>query len=91
MFNQHGGSIASGFQLSMTNPGGNGTIYYTSNGVDPLQINSDGTFSVSGSAQTYSSAITLTANTTVKARVLNNGDWSALNEADFTLGATTLC
>jgi hypothetical protein len=87
-FNQHGGSIASGFQLTMTNPGGSGTLYYTDNGVDPLQINSDGTFSVSSSAQIYSSTRTLNSNVTMKARVLNGAEWSALNEADFILGST---
>ena len=88
VFNQHGGSIASGFQLTMTNPGGSGTLYYTTNGTDPLQINSDGSFSVSGSALTYSSAVTVSSNITVKSRVLNGGVWSALNEADFALGST---
>ncbi|MCH9021671.1 MAG: lamin tail domain-containing protein [Planctomycetes bacterium] len=35
VFNQHGGSVATGFSLMMTNPNGGGTIYYTLDGGDP--------------------------------------------------------
>ena len=82
-FNQHGGTIAAGFSLIITNPNAGGTLYYTTNGDDPLQINSNGSFTVSASAQVYSSAVVLNGNTAVKARVLNGGEWSALNEAEF--------
>src|SRR4030095_3409232 len=34
VFNQHGGKVAPGFALTMTAPLG-GTIYYTTNGIDP--------------------------------------------------------
>lgn len=34
---QHGGTIASGANLTMTNPNGSGTIYYTLDGSDPRQ------------------------------------------------------
>ena len=33
--NQHGGLVASGDVLTMSNPGGTGTIYYTLDGTDP--------------------------------------------------------
>ena len=93
-FNQHGGIISSGFQLLITaGPGDSqsGTIYYTTDGSDPLQINSNGTFSVSPSAQTYSrggAGITINASTTIMARTLDAQDWSALNKADFVVGVT---
>jgi hypothetical protein len=77
-FNQHGGSVASGFQLSITTPPG--TIYYTLDGSDPRMFGG----AISGDALTYGGApITLTESVTVKARAYNGGVWSALNEADF--------
>ncbi len=76
-FNQHGGPIVSGFQLTMTAPAG--TIYYTLDGSDPRLAGG----AVSPTALTYSTPITLTQNKTAKARVLSAGVWSALDEADF--------
>ena len=38
---------------------------------------------ISSKAVTYSGAVPLNQNAIVKARVLSNGVWSALNEADF--------
>ncbi len=73
-FNQHGGSIASGFSLSIS---GSSTIYYTTDGSDPRAVGGG----VSGSA--YSSAIPLTQSTRVKARVRSGSTWSALTEAVF--------
>jgi len=81
-FNQHGGVIASGFQLVITNSGGLGSIYFTTDGTDPRA------FGGAISGPTYTGAITISAATTVKARVLHNGEWSPLNEAEFTLGET---
>ncbi|MBN1675629.1 MAG: CotH kinase family protein, partial [Kiritimatiellae bacterium] len=34
-FHQHGGAVASGFRLTMSNPNGTGQIYYTLDGSDP--------------------------------------------------------
>ena len=73
-FSQHGGSIASGFPLSIA---GSGTIYYTTDGSDPRAVGG----AVAGTA--YSSAITLTHSAQVKARVLSGGTWSALTKATF--------
>ncbi|MBW8002449.1 MAG: hypothetical protein FVQ80_10575 [Planctomycetes bacterium] len=36
VYNQHGGHVSPGFNLTMTNPNGSGTIYYTLDGNDPL-------------------------------------------------------
>ena len=41
-------------------------------------------------AQTYSTPITITGNTIVKARSLSNGTWSALTEATFVVGTSPL-
>ena len=76
---QFGGTIPSGYQLTLTNPNGAGTIYYTLDGSDPRVVGG----AVHGTA--YSGAITLAQTTSVKARVLNtNGEWSPLTAAVFT-------
>ncbi len=79
-FSQHGGRVASGYQLTMTGTGG--TIYYTLNGVEPRVY---GSGAVSPSAVTYSGPVTLTRTLVVKARALDGNTWSALNEATFTV------
>jgi hypothetical protein len=82
-FSQHGGYVASGFSLELTNPNGYGTIYATANGADPRQA-------VTGNpvGTPYSGPVTLTKSVHVKARVLDdpNSNWSALNEVTFAVG-----
>jgi len=85
VFNQHGGSVPSGFHLTMTNPNGSGTVYYTLDGSDPRLHGG----ARSPGAIEYIGPITLTANTIVKARVLD-GQWSALNEPTFVAGRMVL-
>lgn len=93
VFNQHGGSVETGFSLVLMNPnaGGAGIIYYTFDGSDPRKPFSDTSAFFSGAvndtAIAYSAALTLDATTTVKSRVLLDGEWSALNEATFQVGA----
>lgn len=58
-----------------------GTIYYTTDGTDPRVIYSG---AVSSGALPYTTPLTISASTTVKARALNGTTWSALNEASFT-------
>ncbi len=79
-FNQHGGRVVPGFNLTMTAPAG--TIYYTTNGTDP-RVYASG--AVAPAAASYSGAISLPATTTVKARVRSGTNWSALNEATFVI------
>ncbi|MBW8041753.1 MAG: hypothetical protein FVQ85_17390, partial [Planctomycetes bacterium] len=80
-FNQHGGEVPGGFGVTMSNPNGSGNIYYTLNGSDPRQP-------ISGNAvgTKYNNPVTLNKTTHVKARVLDGGTWSALNEAIFAVG-----
>ena len=78
-FNQQGGKIAPGFDLAMSTRGG--TIYYSTNGVDPRVAVSG---AVSPKAFSYAvNPVRLAATTTVKARVLLGKNWSALNETVF--------
>lgn len=76
-FSQHGGNVASGYQLNITAPGGT-TIFYTTNGTDPTDASSN----------SYSGPIALTGvQVTVKARAKLGSEWSALTEALFTIDA----
>jgi len=81
VFNQQGGYIAQGFSLTMT---ASNTIYYTLDGTDPRVY---GTSAVSLGAQTYGGAITLNGSVIVKARARFGTNWSAMNEATFTVDA----
>ncbi|MFT6239342.1 MAG: hypothetical protein ACJAQT_001421 [Akkermansiaceae bacterium] len=62
--------------LSIVNPNSNGTIYYTTDGTDPRDP----------SAQIYTEPIDLTASATYNSRVLQNGEWSALQTTDILTG-----
>ena len=78
-FNQHGGNVQPGFNLTMSAPAG--TIYYTLDGSDPRLRGG----AVSSNARVYSGPITLDEAAEVKARVLSSSTWSALNAGTFTL------
>jgi hypothetical protein len=83
-FNQDGGAISAGFQLSIAASAG--TIYYTLDGSDPRLPDE----TVSPSALSYSAPITLNANTRVRARVKLLASWSALKEGLFIVAIPTL-
>lgn len=76
-FNQNGGNVPDGFQVSLT--ASSGTIYYTLDGSDPRQTGGG----VSPSAVAYSGALTLNQSARFRARVSDGGVWSALNDATF--------
>ncbi|TWT78239.1 CotH protein [Posidoniimonas polymericola] len=76
-FSQHGGPTPStGLALAMTS--NDGVVYYTLDGADPRALGGG----VSGAA--YTAPVLVTPGTTVSARTLTNGVWSALNVAEFT-------
>lgn len=77
-----GGSIDAGYVVAMKNPGGAGTIYYTTDGSDPRVYYAS---TVAVTATNYTAPITLNASRTLKARILNGSTWSALNEASFSV------
>ena len=76
-FNQHGGTVARNFPLTMT---ATNTIYFTLDGSDPRVF---GTGGVSPTALTYGGAVGLTNTVNVKSRALFGTNWSAMNEATF--------
>jgi hypothetical protein len=90
VFRQNGGVIPANSSLVMnvpTAPLGH-VIHYTVNGSDPRSVGGN----VSPTALSYTSAVTLNANSIVRARTrLPSGDWSALQEAFFQLNTSLPC
>ncbi|MCP4192926.1 MAG: tandem-95 repeat protein [Planctomycetaceae bacterium] len=81
LFNQRGGAIDRQFPIALSAAQGN--IYYTTDGSDPRLIGGE----ISPTAMRYEQPFNLLANTKIKVRVLHNGDWSAIDEADFIVDA----
>ena len=83
---KHGGYISAGDNLSMINPNGSGNLYYTLDGEDP-RVSVAG--SVAPTAIRYiGENITINESTQVKARLLDGGEWTALNDATYGIGPT---
>ncbi len=80
-FNQHGGEVPSGFDLVISNVNGGGVTYYTTDGSDPRLAGGG----ISPNAQVYTGAIDVLQEMNVRSRTLDGGEWSAINEAVFTL------
>lgn len=76
-FNQHGGMVPAGFNLTISVT--NGTIYYTLDGTDPRLPGG----AVAPGAVPYSGVVTLSESAVVKARARAGTSWSALTEAPF--------
>ncbi|MBN1672622.1 MAG: CotH kinase family protein, partial [Kiritimatiellae bacterium] len=87
-FSQHGGTVASGYKLTINRNNGSGTIYYRTDGDDPRV--SGGGILAGSSTGAASAVVTLTATTTVKARVKNGATWSALAGATFTVTGSSV-
>ena len=80
VFNQFGGRVPRGFNLTLVATNGGGTIYYTTNGGDPRVMFSG---AVAANATTYAGPLVLGQTTVVRARTLNGTNWSAVTEATF--------
>ncbi|HEY3391601.1 MAG TPA: CotH kinase family protein, partial [Lacipirellulaceae bacterium] len=81
-FNQHGGHVPVGFDLSISAPAG--AIWYTLDGSDPREIGG----ATSPTAILHDGTpIEIPAGMTVRARARVGSEWSALNEAAFITGA----
>ncbi|MBI2949469.1 MAG: lamin tail domain-containing protein [Verrucomicrobia bacterium] len=77
-FTPFGGRVKRGASLSLSAP--EGTIYFTLDESDP-RVTMTG--AVAASATPYATPIALNKSVRIKARVLRQGAWSALTEADF--------
>ena len=80
-FDQHGGLVDAGFELLMAHDNPAGQVWYTLDGSDPRLPGGQ----ISPVASEYSSPVSIDANVTVRARVWTGFEWSALNEATFSL------
>ena len=79
-FDRFGGTVPTNFGLLMSNPNEAGVVYYTQDGTDPRQYGGE----VHPSAAQYvGNSVTIRNSSIVKARVLADGEWSALTEASF--------
>ena len=78
--NQFGGSIPTGFELTLTHTNAAGAIYFTTDGSDPRLVGGD----IAPTAQSYEAVLTITQPTRIRARVRNGTAWSALTDATFT-------
>ncbi len=83
-FSRESGEVTSGYNLSISNPnGGDGDIYYTTNGSDPRLVGGG----VSGAAMPGGDAIQVRVDggvTNINARVYNSGGWwSPLHKATY--------
>jgi CotH kinase protein/Fn3 associated/Lamin Tail Domain/Immunoglobulin domain/Chitobiase/beta-hexosaminidase C-terminal domain/Bacterial TSP3 repeat len=76
-FNQDGGEVPDGFEVTLFGAGG--TIYFTTDGSDPRAPGG----AVAATAQAYDSPITITETTSVLARIFNGSVWSGLRKAVF--------
>ncbi|HEY2760246.1 MAG TPA: lamin tail domain-containing protein, partial [Pirellulales bacterium] len=85
VYSQFGGTVNTGFSLSLSLPGSapaGSSIYYTLDNSDPRLTGG----TLSSAAHLYSGAISITAAEHVKARLRDNsGNWSPLTDAIFTL------
>ena len=79
-FSQLGGAVSNGFGLALTHTNGTGAILYSLDGTDPRLY---GTGAAAPGAQAYDAPIAFNGPTTIRARVLSDGQWSALVEAVF--------
>ncbi len=79
-FSQHGGVVADGFEVFLG--AGAGTIHYTLDGQDPRLASGD-TRPGALSTPPPGGLVAIGRTTTVRARALAGGAWSALTEATF--------
>ncbi len=82
VLSQHGGIIREGFNLRITAPGT--VIYVTRDGSDPREAGGE----VSPRAFTPGTSLNLNESTHLRARSLQNGEWSPLTDAIFTVERT---
>lgn len=87
VFSQAGGRVAPGFRLGMSLPGGNGSIFYTTDGSDPRMAPAG---SVAPSAREHAGPIEVGNSMLVRARSRAGAEWSALAEARFDVGVPGL-
>lgn len=74
-------SLNSSLNISVENPNSTGIIYYTLNDEDPRLVGGD--ISSSASEMNDGEEMEISYSTIIKARIYNNGNWSALKHITF--------
>jgi hypothetical protein len=80
-FSKSGGSVPTGFALELSNPNPGGQIYIMLNG-DPRAAGGG----INAGASLYTGPMVLPYSSHVHARIMDNGDWSALTGSSFIVG-----
>ncbi|MBI3870414.1 MAG: lamin tail domain-containing protein [Verrucomicrobia bacterium] len=78
-FSQFGGLVPFGYNLGIANPNASGTLYYTLDGSDPRLRGG----AINPTAIVYTAPIALNTARTVRARVKDGANWSAIVETTF--------
>ncbi len=82
-FNQHGGQVASGFEVTMS--ANTALVYYTLDGTDPRLTGG----AISPTALSYdpisAPPLPIGDTTLIRSRGFETGEWSAMNEAQFSV------
>jgi hypothetical protein len=81
VFNQHGGVVTRSFGIELSAV--QGDVYHTTDGSDPRLPGGE----VSSQATRFQQPLKITGDSVIKARVLHDGQWSPLVEADFVLAS----
>ena len=84
-FNQRGGPVDAGFDVTLSNPNSGGTIYYTTDGSDP-RASGGGR---SSRAVAYTGPIDVAVTTRLRVRVQNGTTWSAEDDVTFSVSPLT--
>ena len=79
--NQHGGVAAGDFEIRLS--ADQGTIYFTVDGIRSAAVRGR----CRAGASVFAGPLQITRDTTVKVRVLHDGQWSALTDATFLLAS----
>jgi hypothetical protein len=88
-FSQHGGEVAAGFEVTMSQSNGDvGTIYFTDDGSDPRLWGGD--LNPDAEVLDEGDFVVISETTTIKARVRQGSRWGASTRARFTVGLSGL-
>lgn len=84
-FSEAGGKKTTAFNLEMTT--NYGEIYFTTDGSDPREPI---TSNISASAQLYTGTISVSTETTIRARAKSGNEWSPMTETEYKFDNTTI-
>jgi len=79
--NQYGGNVVKGFVVTLTNPNGNGELFYTLDGADPREPG--GAVKVGAVSGGAMAGMTINRTTRIKSRCKNGSEWSPLQDVSF--------